>query len=141
LNFDTPAGPRRSALPALGLFLVSVALLWRSDRRALGMLGLPGLFALLASPLRLYPFHGRLTLFLLPALVLLIAEWAARVRARIEAGVDIGRRAAGTAVLAAILLFPTLHAFYHIAAPRERYGLTRHGDRRPENLDFERFPF
>jgi hypothetical protein len=42
-------------LPALGLFLVSVALLWRSDRRALGMLGLPGLFALLASPLRLYP--------------------------------------------------------------------------------------
>jgi hypothetical protein len=143
LNFDTPAGPRLSALPAAGLFLVGAWSLRRTDRKALGLLVLPGLFALLAAALRLYPFHGRLTLFLAPALILVIAEGAARVRDEIAAGDGAGRlrRAAGAAVLAAILLFPTLQAVYHVAAPRFRSNLDPHGDRRPHRLDPEHFPF
>jgi hypothetical protein len=143
LNFDTPAGPRISALPAIGLCLVGVWSLWRRDRRALGLLVLPVLFALLAGALHRYPFHGRLTLFLTPALILLIAEGAAQVRSRIMAGKGTGllRRVASAAVLAAILLFPTLQAVYHLAEPRVRGDFDPHGDRRPHRLDPERFPF
>jgi hypothetical protein len=143
LNFDTPAGPRLSALPAVGLFLVGAWSLGRRDRKALGLLLLPGLFALLAGALRLYPFHGRLTLYLAPALILVIAEGAAWVREAIAAGdgAERLRRGGGAAGGATIQLVPTLPAVYHLDTPRDRSGLDPHGDRRPHHLDPQRFPF
>jgi hypothetical protein len=135
LNFETPLGPRPSALPALVLFLAGCVSLWKRDRALLGMLTLPGVFALLAAYLRLYPFHGRLVLFLVPSLLLLVAEGAGWFREVIGGGV------AWAAVLAALLLFPSLGALYHVVEPRDRDGLNPYGDRRPAQLDPDRFPF
>jgi hypothetical protein len=135
LNFDTPLGPRLSALPALGLFLAGCRSLWKRDRALFGMLTLPGLFALLASCLRLYPFHGRLVLFLVPSLLLLIAEGAGWLRE------TWGRGMLWSAVLGALFLFPSLGALYHLFEPRDRDTFNPYGDRRPAQLDPGRFPF
>jgi hypothetical protein len=135
LNFETPLGPRLSALPALGLFLAGCVSLWKRDRALFGMLTLPGLFVLLAAYLRLYPFHGRLVLFLVPCLLLLIAEGAGWFREAIGGGV------LWAIVLGVLFLFPSLGAIYHLVEPRDREGFNPYGDRRPAQLDPERFPF
>ncbi len=74
----TPLGVVPSAFVAGGLFgLGSIALLRRWPG-GLYLLTAPMLFALVASGLRQYPFHGRLLLFLVPALHLVVAEGARR---------------------------------------------------------------
>jgi hypothetical protein len=136
LNFDTPLGPRVSILPALGFFGVGCLSLWRRDRLVFGLLAAPVLFTFLAAYLRLYPFHGRLVLFLVPTFLILIAEGAARV------GERFGRRDVWAAVLASLLLFPTLRDLdYLVTMPRAHNGFNAHGDRRPSKLDPDRFPF
>ena len=99
------------------------------------MLALPGLFALAAAYLHLYPFHGRLVLFLVPSLLLLIAEGAGWFRETIGGGVP------WAVVLAALFLFPSLGALYHLVEPRDRGDFNPYGDRRPATLDPDRFPF
>ncbi|MBV8399841.1 MAG: hypothetical protein JOZ17_14040 [Acetobacteraceae bacterium] len=99
------------------------------------MLMLPGGCALLASFLRLYPFHGRLILFLVPFLLLLIAEGAGVVREKVGLGI------LWVIVLGALFLFPTLEAVYHVLEPRRTREFNPHGDLRPQWLDPERFPF
>jgi hypothetical protein len=135
LNFETPAGPSLSVVPAVGLFFVGCASLGRRDRRVLGVLTLPIAFALAASALRLYPFHGRLVLFLVPSLLLIVAEGAGWLRARIGPGW------LGTMVLATLLAFPGLRAVYHLVEPRSRNEFSPYGDRRPAGLDPDWFPF
>ncbi len=134
LEFPSPWGPYPVAVLALLLFVVGCASMARRDVRALGMLLLPGLLALGATAGRLYPFHGRLILFLVPSLLLLVAEGCAWVRDR------LGRWAYRGVVLA-LLAGPTLLAIYHLAEPRQRMGLNPHGDNRPVSLEPGRFPF
>ena len=135
LDYYWPFDFRLSPLPALGFFLVGCASLWKRDRILLGMLMAPVGFALLAAELRLYPFHGRLILFLAPAFLLIIAEGAGRVGERFE------RRGVWAVVLGSILFFPTLLALYHLETPRVRYDYSEHGDRRSNRLDPRGFPF
>ncbi|MDX1577236.1 MAG: hypothetical protein R3266_02080, partial [Gemmatimonadota bacterium] len=80
---------------------------WRRERRALLLVAAPILLALLASALGLYPFRGRLILFLVPSTLILIG-WgieAGLVRARtlrvaaLAAGL-VWLAGAGTACLA-----------------------------------------
>lgn len=135
LDFLTPLGPTLSALAAASLFLAGSASMARRDKRTFWMLVAPGLFALLAAYLQLYPFHGRLVLFLVPSLLLLIAEGTACV------GEAAGSRTLWALLLGFLFLFSTLGAFYHLAQPRQRYGLNRYGDNRPTAPDPPRFPF
>jgi hypothetical protein len=135
LNFDTPLGPSLSILPAVGLFFAGCLSLWRRARDIYWMLALPVAFAILASCLRKYPFHGRLVLFLAPSLLLVIAEGAGWLRAR------IGPAMPWSAVLATVLLFPGLGAVYHLFVPHGRDGFSPYGDRRPAGLDPDWFPF
>jgi hypothetical protein len=135
LDFATPLGPLASALPAMALFAIGCASLGRRDGRGLATLLLPVGFAVAASALRMYPTHGRLALFLVPFLLVPIAEGAGWLRARGVRGV------AWAAVLAALLLFPALDAAYRVAVPRVRFELHPYGDRRPMSLDPARFPF
>ena len=134
LDFGQIGGRTPPALLAAGLFLIGCGVLWRRDRRALGMLLLPGLLAMLASGLRVYPFHGRMLLFFAPALLMLVAEGTAWARRRLG-------RAAWAIVLAALLLLPTLDALYRLVEPRERGDFNPHGDLRPSALEPGRFPF
>ena len=134
LEFPTPLGPNPTALLAAALFVVGCGSLARRDLRALGLLVLPGVFALVASGLHAYPFHGRMVLFFAPALLLLIAEGCGRVRLR------LGRVAFGAVVLV-LLAGPGLVAVYHLAEPRQRIGFNPHGDLRPASLKPGHFPF
>ncbi|GAB3292310.1 ArnT family glycosyltransferase [Hymenobacter tenuis] len=56
----------------VGLILGGMAVMFRQKRTLFFCLLLPILFALLASGLRLYPFHNRFVLFLVPVLLLFI---------------------------------------------------------------------
>lgn len=76
--FRRPIGLPLAGLAALG-FLSGVVSLWNRDRRLLAMLLGPILLTLFASGFQLYPFHGRVLLFLTPAVLLLIGEGAAHV--------------------------------------------------------------
>jgi hypothetical protein len=135
LDFHAPLGPRLSLWPAVALAAVGAVSLWRRDRRSLGLLAAPGLFALGAAYLRLYPFHGRLALYLVPALLLVIAEGAARVTSSLR------NRAARAAVLAAVLLVPTLQAVDRLFEPHAWTNHNRFGDLGRERLDPRRDPF
>jgi hypothetical protein len=75
----TPLGVLPSAFLALGLFVIGALALGWSWPGGLYLLVSPLLFALMASALRQYPFHGRLLLFLVPTIHLLVAEGAASV--------------------------------------------------------------
>ncbi len=134
LDFATPLGRTPTALLAAGLFAAGCGSLWRRDRRSLAMLALPGLLALLASGLRAYPFHGRMLLFLVPALLMIVAEGCAWARRRLG-------RTAWSVVLAALLLAPTLDAAYRLIEPRNRGDFNPHGDLRPATLEPGRYPF
>lgn len=135
LNFETPLGARLSALPAFGLFVAGCLSAAKRDKALFAMLGLPFLFVLLASCLRLYPFHGRLVLFLVPSLLLLIAEGADWFRETFGGGVT------WAFLLGTLLLFPSLGAFYHLVEKHDRGDFSPYGDRRPAKLDPYRFPF
>ncbi|AGA31167.1 glycosyltransferase family 39 protein [Singulisphaera acidiphila] len=136
IEIQTPLGPTLSALLSFGFFLIGCAsFVRRKANQPLGMLVAPGLITLFASCLHLYPFHGRLLLFLVPALLLLIAEGVAWV---IE---WVGSRAFQGVLLGGLFLLPTLQATYHLFEPRQRTNFNSRGDRRPENLEPTHFPF
>jgi hypothetical protein len=135
LDFHTPLGLHLSALPAFLLFLAGLVSMSRRDPRTLGLLMIPGLLALIAAYMKTYPFHGRLVLFLVPSLLLLIAEGAGVARERIRS------RVLWILLLASLLLFPTLRDFYQLIEPHSSRAFTPHGDLRPLSLDPDTFPF
>lgn len=96
VQFDTPIGARASAFLGLGLAVAGGVLLGRRGG-AVGRLGIPVALALVVGACRLYPFHGRLILFLVPVAYLLMAEGLA------GAGRFVGPR--GRIVLAAFVFF------------------------------------
>jgi hypothetical protein len=116
--FRSPAG---LGLPGLGVFafLVGAWALLAKDRRRLALFLSPLLFALIASALHKYPFAGRLLLFLVPSVLLLVAEGALRVR-------EATRRSApfvGVAMIGLLLLHPVAEAGYRLLRPRSREEL------------------
>ena len=97
--FSNPGGFQYSAVAALPFFAGCVSFIHRDPRRAWYLLG-PMLAVLCAALLHVYPFGDRLTLFLVPGMLLLIAE-GAQYFAR-----KLGRRAPVTVFLLALLLVP-----------------------------------
>lgn len=92
--------------PALqqAVALIGVAAVWRRRRDLALLLAGPLVVALGAAAAQQYPFRGRLMFYLLPGLLLAIAagaEWIRRLAAR-------GHPAAGTAVMAGLLLAPLM---------------------------------
>ena len=133
LNFDAPFGVRISALPAIGLALVGVVRLWRLDRRRFALLMLPVALTLAAAAARLYPFHGRVVLFLAPIPLLAIA-----------AGLDRVREIRGRGVLyyglaTMVLAVPALVAIGQVIEPSSSHN--GFGDLHPHGVDPYRFPF
>jgi len=98
------------------LFLVGCWSLLRSNSRRLTLLAGPMALALIASALHLYPFGGRLLLFLVPALVLLMVE-GMRVlwrHTRSSSWVIPGL------LVAVLLLYPMSSSLRHLAQPHTR---------------------
>jgi hypothetical protein len=135
LGFNTPFGWTIGVVPALVYCLVGFVSFSGRGREQAGMLALPIACTIVATMLHLYPFHGRLVLFLVPSLLIFIAEGACRL------GEWSGRKTVWIIILASILLFPTLRDLYHVAAPRHRDFFNPVGDLDPYRIDPARFPF
>lgn len=110
--FNTSAGLKFSGLAALVFLLGSISMFRKSPERLFLLLS-PALLTLLASGLHKYPFGGRLTLFLVPPVLLLMAEGAEALRSSANASLP------GTsAVLVTLLLLdPGIYILQHFAKP------------------------
>lgn len=133
LDFGWPLGIL-GALPAVGLFGAGLISIWRRDRRVLGLLMGPLVVGAAAACARMYPFHGRLLLYVVPFLLLLIAEGGGWFS-------DVCSMRARKVMLCALFFFPTLSAGYHVIVPRSRGDFSTHGDNRPQSLDIDRYWF
>ena len=113
LNFGVSFFPRVAFLPACLMFFVGAGSLARRRPIVFWVLMSPLLIHALAACLRLYPFHGRLILYLVPALLIPIAEGlesspSSRVRQR---------PAWRYVLLASVLLDPVLSTTIQIFSP------------------------
>jgi hypothetical protein len=124
----TPLGFTFSALLGLGLFAIGCVSLGRRWPVGLWLVLAPVLFTLAASAVNKYPFHGRLILFLIPTIQLLVAEGLAAL------GRPIGWP--GTLALATFLLVTPIcdAAWQFLVVPRER-PFDSHGDLWNDLLD------
>jgi hypothetical protein len=126
----TPLGVLASAFLAMGLYLIgslSLGLRWRGG---LYLLVAPLLFTLAASALHQYPFHGRLLLFLVPTIHLLVAE-----------GAEALTRKGGVILTVALGLFLLVQparavSWNRLIAKRNHGGYDSHGDLLPDLLDY-----
>jgi hypothetical protein len=134
--FDSPAdvktsmGPLPTAILASLLAIAGCVSLLRRWPGGLYLLAAPAAFTLAASALHQYPFHGRLLIFLVPSVHLLVGQGAAALA-----------RPGGwrlTAVLGAFLLYqPACDAFwYQFMQPLDHTAFDSHGDLRPDLLDY-----
>ena len=127
----TPLGIVSSALLASALFLVGLIRLGRRWPGGAWLLVGPILFALAASALHQYPFHGRLLVFLVPAIHLLVAEGAV-------AATFLGWPGAFLAG-AFLLTQPTLDTLFHRLVMHRQRPFDSHGDIRHDLLDHFEF--
>lgn len=125
-GLDTPFSPIGTGLLGLSLGLFGVVRL--ASRRAWGPLVLlvgPLSLAILASTAHRYPFHGRVLLFLVPALLMLIAEGIAGFRCSIARVLLIGSFL--IVPMERWFVFPQMHSMRVEDS---------HGDQRPDLLDY-----
>jgi hypothetical protein len=97
-------------------FLVGCVTLFARNRGWLVLLLTPLLFALLGSGLHKYPFYGRLLLFLVPFLLLLVAEGAERIRCLTAPAAP----SVGVILIGLLLFHPTAIALRFLVHPRTR---------------------
>jgi uncharacterized membrane protein len=112
-------------LPLIALVVGTVTLARRSPR-ALLLLASPIALALLAAGLRVYPFHGRLILELVPAFFLIIAQGIERLAARPPDRSGL----ASKFILLVFLAYPCWSACSNAVSKRIR-DFNRHGDLHP----------
>jgi hypothetical protein len=125
----TPIGVIPSAFLAAGLFMLGGLAMARRWRGGLYLLVAPLFFVFLASAMHQYPFHGRLLLFIVPTVHLLIGEGAAVLSSR------GGPRL--TFILGAFLLCqPAYEACQYQFIQRRPRPYDSHGDLRPDLLDY-----
>lgn len=121
-----PFGPAGSAACGLILAAVGVVLMMRDLRWfTLSLLLMPGFLHALASSAHLYPFHGRMILYLAPSMLLLISRTIGM----------LWRRASSpslrVALLVVVFVVPVGEAVRHLVASHQR-GFDPHGDLRPD---------
>ena len=129
-DVKTPLGPIVTAILASALAIAGAVPLCGDGRAACICWPPPLAFVLAASALHQYPFHGRLLIFLVPSVQMLVGQGAAAI-------VTAGRPAAGDgprrlpAVPAGVR---RRSAPLHPAAEPRSYD--SHGDLRPDLLDY-----
>ncbi len=126
----TPLGVLPSAFLALGLFLAGGAAVFRRWPGGFYLLTAPIVFAVAASALHQYPFHGRLLIFLVPSIHMLVGEGAAALTRR--GGPWL------TLAMGAFLLFQPVSdvAWNQYIQKTQHVGHDSHGDLRPDLLDY-----
>jgi hypothetical protein len=102
------------------LFLVGVAGFWRQRWPVAVALVVPGLLALLASGLHMYPFAGRLLLFLVPVLILGVARGAWSVAVALWPT----QKVAAVLFLGVLFVAPLLEMYQQIRRPPRHEQIT-----------------
>jgi hypothetical protein len=129
-DVKTPLGPVFTAILALVLAIAGATSMLRRRPGGLYLLTAPLAFVLAASVLRQYPFHGRLLIFLVPSVQMLVSQGAAVISRPGGAGL------AG-ALGAFLLLQPAGDALSHrLVRPLNHDNFDSHGDLRPDLLDY-----
>lgn len=110
--FRSPLGLELGGLAALCL-IAGGAFMFSRKRRELCILVLPVCLTLMAAALHKYPFSGRMILFTVPALLLLIAEGAEQIRRQ------IANKSAftGACVIGLLFVYPVLFSTYNVLRP------------------------
>jgi Dolichyl-phosphate-mannose-protein mannosyltransferase len=98
---------------AAALALVGLVAIWRERWPVAVALVVPALLALLASGLHKYPFAGRLLLFLVPLLLLVVAHGAWVVASALRPGQPF----AATVLLGLLLLAPAIETYQTLRRP------------------------
>ena len=121
LFFDMPGGFTLQGL-ALFTFLTGLCALCIRKRHHVAFLLAPLALVLFASGLRLYPFHARLTLFLVPVIMLAVGEGIAWIT-------TTGRRRVGVAIGSTLIILlmtqPLVRASRTIIAPTRHHELEK----------------
>jgi hypothetical protein len=126
----TPLGVLASAFLAAGLYAFGVLSLLRRWRGGAFLLVAPLVFTLGASALHQYPFHGRLLIFLVPTVHLLVAEGAAVLTRHRSAFL-------ATVVTIFLLVQPAGQATWNQAIVNRLHGYhDSHGDLFGDLLDY-----
>jgi hypothetical protein len=129
-DVKTPLGPAFTAFLALTLAIAGAATIGRRWPGGLYLLIAPAACTVAASTMRLYPFHGRLLIFLVPAIQMLVGQGAEMIARP-------GGRRLEIALGAFLLLQPAYDAASHaILRPMHHEGFDSHGDIRPDLLDY-----
>lgn len=110
--FNTSAGLKFAGLAALVFVLGSIAMFRKSPERVFLLLS-PAFITLLASGLHKYPFGGRLALFLVPPVLLLMAEGTVALCSAAGASLP----AIGWVLIPLLFLDPGLYILHHFAKP------------------------
>jgi hypothetical protein len=111
--FEEPVGLSLPGIAAF-TFLVGSVSMFLEKKEKFHIIMLPIFFALLASAVRKYPFHGRLLLFIIPAVLLFIAEGAAQF-------IDKTKHHSimiGTTLVGLLFFHSLLSASQHLIEPR-----------------------
>ena len=125
----TPLGVIPSAFLALGLFVLGALSLGRRSLGRLYLLVAPLPFAMVASALHQYPFHGRLLIFLVPTVHVLVAQGAALLSRR-------GGARLAFALAVFLLCQPAFDVVWHRTIMARLHGeYDSHGDLAPDLLD------
>jgi len=113
--FDNPVGLSLSGIAALA-FLVGSVSIFVQKKEQFFFLVIPILLTLLASGFHLYPFQGRLLLFLVPSILLFIAEGAEQIRYKTRHNSPF----IGITLICLLFLKPSYSAGYHLIKPRTK---------------------
>ncbi|MHB1560395.1 MAG: hypothetical protein ACYC61_23330 [Isosphaeraceae bacterium] len=125
-----PIGMIPTAIVAMLLWIVGAISLGRRRPGWLYLLAAPLAFTLAASALHQYPFHGRLLIFLVPAVQMLVAEGGAALARP-------GGRPLAVAFGVFLLFQPVEDAlWYRFIQAINHDAYDSHGDLRPDLLDY-----
>ncbi len=119
MTFENPGGFAQSGLAAFAFCAGIVSYLSQKKTVAVGLLIMPIVWVLLASALRKYPFSDRLIVFIVPLLILVIAEGAVAIKKTL----DQNNRLLGGLFLVLLLIVPVMAALYHAVKPMLREEL------------------
>jgi 4-amino-4-deoxy-L-arabinose transferase-like glycosyltransferase len=110
--FNTPTGLSLTGIAAF-VFLVGCISLFQSNKKKFFLLISPILFTIFASIIHQYPFKNRLIIFLVPFILLFIAEGIEFIREKISVKSAIP----GMVLVGVLFIYPVSWAIYHAKSP------------------------
>jgi hypothetical protein len=115
--FQSPVGLELAGLAAFTFLVGCISMLSnKSQKLHMFILMSPIFLTLLAAGFHKYPFTGRLILFIVPALLLFVAEGAEQIRCRTWGEAPI----IGACLIGLLFFHPLLFSSYHLIKPRTR---------------------